>query len=142
MRESGCNVGGEQSGHMILSDFATTGDGLVAALQVLALLVEEKRPASEVCRRFQPLPQKLVNIRYTGASPLGDPEVERAIAAMGDKLAGRGRVLVRASGTEPLIRVMAEAETEGEMQAAVDDLAALIRGRAAALATRKIEAAE
>jgi phosphoglucosamine mutase len=142
MRESGCNVGGEQSGHMILSDFATTGDGLVAALQVLALLVEEKRPASEVCRRFQPLPQKLVNIRYTGASPLNDPEVERAIAAAGAKLAGRGRVLVRASGTEPLIRVMAEAETEDEMQAAVDDLAALIRGRAAALATRKIEAAE
>lgn len=142
MRETGCNLGGEQSGHVILSDFATTGDGLVAALQVLALLVEEAKPASEVCRRFAPLPQKLVNIRYTGASPLGDAEVERAIAAAGEKLAGRGRVLVRASGTEPLIRVMAEAEDEAEMHAAAENLAALIRARAAALATRRIEAAE
>jgi phosphoglucosamine mutase len=137
MRESGCNLGGEQSGHMILSDFATTGDGLVAALQVLALLVEEGRPASEVCRRFAPLPQKLVNIRYSGPSPLGDEQVERAIRDAGQKLAGRGRVLVRASGTEPLIRVMAEAEDAAEMGATVEDLAALIRARAAAMATRK-----
>jgi phosphoglucosamine mutase len=137
MRESGCNLGGEQSGHMILSDFATTGDGLVAALQVLALLVEEGRPASAVCRRFEPLPQRLVNIRYTGTSPLGDAEVERAIAAAGERLGGRGRVLVRASGTEPLIRVMAEAEDEAEMRKTVEDLATLIRARAAAAATRK-----
>jgi phosphoglucosamine mutase len=142
MRESGCNLGGEQSGHMILSDFATTGDGLVASLQVLALLVEEGRPASEVCRRFDPLPQTLVNIRYTGASPLGDAEVDRAIAAAGAKLGGRGRVLVRASGTEPLIRVMAEAEDEAEMRAAAEGLASLIRARAAAMAVRKAEAAE
>jgi len=142
MRESGCNLGGEQSGHMILSDFATTGDGLVAALQVLALLVEEGRPASQVCRRFDPLPQKLVNIRYTGASPLADAEVERAIAASGERMKGRGRVLVRASGTEPLIRVMAEAEDKAEMEAEVAGLASIIRARAAALATRKIEAAE
>jgi phosphoglucosamine mutase len=142
MRESGCNVGGEQSGHMILSDYATTGDGLVAALQVLALLVEEGRPASEVCRRFTPLPQRLVNIRYTGASPMGDAEVARAIAAAGEKLGTRGRVLVRASGTEPLIRVMAEAEDEGEMRATVDDLAALIRARAATAALKKASAAE
>jgi phosphoglucosamine mutase len=142
MRETGCNLGGEQSGHMILSDFATTGDGLVAALQVLALLVEEGRAASEVCRRFDPLPQKLVNIRYAGASPLGDAEVQRAIEAAGAKLGTRGRVLVRASGTEPLIRVMAEAEDQAEMQATVEDLAALIRSRAAAGATRKAQAAE
>ncbi|HEV7266809.1 MAG TPA: phosphoglucosamine mutase [Falsiroseomonas sp.] len=142
MRASGCNLGGEQSGHMILSDFATTGDGLVASLQVLALLVEEGRPASQVCRRFDPLPQALVNIRYTGASPLGDPEVERAITVAGEKLGGRGRVLVRASGTEPLIRVMAEAEDEAEMRSAAEGLAALIRVRAAALAARKVEAAE
>jgi phosphoglucosamine mutase len=142
MRETGCNLGGEQSGHMILSDFATTGDGLVAALQVLALLVEEERPASEVCRRFDPLPQKLVNIRFAGASPLGDAEVQRAIEAAGQKLGSRGRVLVRASGTEPLIRVMAEAEDEAEMQATVDGLAALIRARAAAGAARKVQAAE
>ena len=141
MRATGCNLGGEQSGHVILSDFATTGDGLVAALQVLALLVEEGKPASEVCRSFAPLPQKLVNIRYTGASPLGDAEVERAIAAAGEKLRGRGRVLVRASGTEPLIRVMAEAEDEAEMRATAEGLAAVIRARAATLATRKAEAA-
>jgi phosphoglucosamine mutase len=142
MRETGCNLGGEQSGHMILSDFATTGDGLVAALQVLALLVEEERPASEVCRRFDPLPQTLVNIRFAGASPLGDAEVQRAIEAAGQKLGSRGRVLVRASGTEPLIRVMAEAEDHAEMQATVDGLAALIRARAAAGAARKAQAAE
>ncbi|MCC7346791.1 MAG: phosphoglucosamine mutase [Variibacter sp.] len=134
MRETGCNVGGEQSGHVILSDFATTGDGLVAALQVLALLAEEGRPASEACRLFEPLPQTLVNIRFTGASPLGDAEVESAIAAAGAKLGRRGRVLVRASGTEPLIRVMAEAEDEAEMQATAEGLAALIRARAAMLA--------
>jgi phosphoglucosamine mutase len=142
MRGSGCNLGGEQSGHMILSDFATTGDGLVAALQVLALLVEEGRPASEVCRRFSPLPQRLVNIRYAGPSPLGDAEVERAIKAAGEALGARGRVLVRASGTEPLIRVMAEAENEAEMRATVEGLASVIRARAAAAATRKVEAAE
>jgi phosphoglucosamine mutase len=145
MRETGCNLGGEQSGHVILSDFATTGDGLVAALQVLALLVEEQRPASAVSRRFDPLPQKLVNIRYTGPSPLGDAEVEEAIEAAGRKLNGRGRVLVRASGTEPLIRVMAEAENRGEMEATVQGLASVIRTRAAAIASseraRKAEAA-
>jgi phosphoglucosamine mutase len=142
MREAGCNLGGEQSGHVILSDFATTGDGLVAALQVLALLVEEGRPASEVCRRFAPLPQLLENIRYTGRSPLADEEVTCAIDAAGSRLGSRGRVLVRASGTEPLIRVMAEAEDEAEMRATVADLSALIRARAAAGAVKKASAAE
>ena len=142
MRELGCNLGGEQSGHMILSDFATTGDGLVAALQVLALLVEEGRPASEVCRRFDPLPQQLVNIRYTGGSPLADADVQRAIAAAGEALGSRGRVLVRASGTEPLIRVMAEAEDEAEVKATVEGLASVIRARAAAAVTRRAQAAE
>ncbi len=137
MRESGCNLGGEQSGHMILSDFATTGDGLVAALQVLGLLVEEGRPASEVCRRFAPLPQKLENIRFTGPSPLNDAEVQGAIKAAGDRLGSRGRVLVRASGTEPLIRVMAEAEDEGEMRRTVEEIAAVIRARAAAASVKK-----
>jgi phosphoglucosamine mutase len=137
MRESGCNLGGEQSGHMILSDFATTGDGLVAALQVLGLLVEEGRPASEVCRRFTPLPQRLENIRFTGRSPLNDAEVQEAIRAAGERLGARGRVLVRASGTEPLIRVMAEAEDEGEMRRTVDEIAAVIRARAAAASLKK-----
>ncbi|MBU8541396.1 phosphoglucosamine mutase [Falsiroseomonas tokyonensis] len=142
MREAGCNLGGEQSGHVILSDFATTGDGLFAALQVLSLLVEEKRPASEVCRRFTPMPQLLENIRYTGTSPLADAEVSKAIAAAGEKLGNRGRVLVRASGTEPLIRVMAEAEDAGEMRRTVAELSALIRARAAAGAVKKVAAAE
>jgi phosphoglucosamine mutase len=142
MREAGCNLGGEQSGHVILSDFATTGDGLVAALQVLALLVEEGRPASQVCRRFAPLPQLLENIRYTGHSPLADEEVTCAIDAAGSRLGSRGRVLVRASGTEPLIRVMAEAEDEAEMRATVADLSALIRARAAAGAVKKAGVAD
>jgi phosphoglucosamine mutase len=141
MRETGCNLGGEQSGHMILSDFATTGDGLVAALQVLAVLVEEGRPASEVCRRFAPLPQKLVNVRYAGASPLGDAEVQREIAVAEARLGARGRVLIRASGTEPVIRVMAEAEEEALVEEVVGRLAAAIRARAAALALAEKDAA-
>jgi phosphoglucosamine mutase len=131
MRETGCNLGGEQSGHMILSDFGTTGDGLVAALQVLAVLAEEGRTASSVCRRFTPLPQRLVNVRYAGASPLLDPAVGEAIAAAEARLGGRGRVLIRASGTEPVIRVMAEAEEESLVEDTVDSLAGLIRARAA-----------
>ena len=129
MREVGCNLGGEQSGHMIMSDFGTTGDGLVAALQVLAMLVEEKRPASEVCRRFTALPQKLVNIRYNGASPLKHADVQKAIAAEEAALGEQGRVLIRASGTEPVIRVMAEAEDEAMVEAVTGRLADAIRAR-------------
>jgi len=129
MREAGCNLGGEQSGHMIMSDFGTTGDGLVAALQVLAMLVEDKRPASEVCRRFTPLPQKLVNIRYAGPSPLKHAEVQKAIAAEEAALGEHGRVLIRASGTEPVIRVMAEAEDEATVDAVTGRLADAIRAR-------------
>jgi phosphoglucosamine mutase len=134
MRETGCNLGGEQSGHMILSDFGTTGDGLVAALQVLAVLAEEGRPASSVCRRFTPLPQRLVNVRYAGASPLLDPAVGEAIAAAEARLGRRGRVLIRASGTEPVIRVMAEAEEESLVEDTVASLAGLIQARAAVAA--------
>ncbi|MCB4821579.1 phosphoglucosamine mutase [Roseicella aerolata] len=130
MRELGCNLGGEQSGHMIMTDFGTTGDGLIAALQVLAVLVEEGRPASEVCRRFRPLPQRLVNVRYSGASPLKDPAVQREIAAHEERLGERGRVLIRASGTEPVIRVMAEAEEEALVNETVETLAEAIRLRA------------
>jgi len=129
MREVGCNLGGEQSGHMIMSDFGTTGDGLVAALQVLARLAEEKRPASEVCRRFTPLPQRLVNLRYSGASPLRDESVQEEIAAQERRLGERGRVLIRASGTEPVIRVMAEAEEEALVEETVERLADAIRAR-------------
>ncbi len=131
MREIGCNLGGEQSGHMIMPDFGTTGDGLIAALQVLAVLVEEKRPASEVLRCFDPLPQRLVNVRYGGASPLNDEAVKAAIAAESEALGARGRVLIRASGTEPVIRVMAEAEDEALVNATVARLADVIRKKAA-----------
>lgn len=127
MREIGANLGGEQSGHMIMSDFGTTGDGLVAALQVLAVLKEQQAPASEVCRRFTPLPQKLVNLRYAGASPLGREEVKAAIAEEEARLGEHGRVLIRASGTEPVIRVMAEAEDEAMVGAVTERLAAVIR---------------
>jgi phosphoglucosamine mutase len=132
MREAGCNLGGEQSGHMIMSDFGTTGDGLVAALQVLAVLVEEGRPASAALRRFHPLPQKLVNVRHAGGAPHRMPEVVAAIAAEETALAGRGRVLIRASGTEPVIRVMAEAEDEALLEATMERLLATIRRAAMA----------
>ena len=128
MRASGINVGGEQSGHMILSDFATTGDGLVAALQVLATIVASGRPASEVCRVFTPLPQLLRNVRFTGASPLTHPDVLAAQAAAEAQLGSAGRLLLRASGTEPLIRVMAEAEDEAEVTRVVSELCDVIAG--------------
>src|SRR3954470_15435898 len=134
MREAGCNLGGEQSGHMIMTDFGTTGDGLIAALQVLAVLVGGGRPASEVCRCFPPLPQRLVNVRYAGPSPLKHAEVQREIAAHEEKLGDRGRVLIRASGTEPVIRVMAEAEDESLVNDTVETLAEAIRSRAKVLA--------
>ena len=126
MRAGGFNVGGEQSGHMILSDYATTGDGLVAALQVLAVIVEQGRPASEVCGVFTPLPQRLKSVRFAGASPLHDPRVAAAIADAEARLAGTGRLLIRASGTEPVMRVMAEAEDEALVVRVVDDLCACI----------------
>ena len=126
MRAVGANLGGEQSGHVILSDFATTGDGLLAALQVLAVIVEQGRPASEVCRVFTPLPQRLKNVRFTGVSPLQHPRVVQAVAAVEASLRGSGRLLIRESGTEPLIRVMAEAEDEAMVGRVVDELCALI----------------
>ena len=135
MRETGANLGGEQSGHVIMSDFATTGDGLLAALQVLAVMVESGRSASEVCRVFQRLPQRLKNVRFAGVSPLLDAGVKRAIAAASERLRGKGRVLIRESGTEPLVRVMAEGENEAQVAEVVDGLCAVIaaaeRGKAA-----------
>ena len=130
MRARGMNVGGEQSGHVILSDFATTGDGLVAALQVLAVVVERGRPASEVCRVFTPLPQRLKNVRFAGTSPLGDVQIQAAIRSAEATLNGHGRLLIRESGTEPMIRVMAEAEDEAVVIRLVDDLCAIITSAA------------
>ncbi len=126
MRETGINIGGEQSGHMILSDFATTGDGLVAALQVLATIMTEARPASEVCRRFAPLPQLLRNVRFSGGDPLTHATVLEAVRDVEARLAGTGRLLLRPSGTEPLIRVMAEAEDEAMVSQVVAELCAVI----------------
>jgi phosphoglucosamine mutase len=126
MRASGMNVGGEQSGHLIMSDFATTGDGLLAALQVLAVLVHKGQPASEVCQVFNRLPQRLKNVRFTGPSPLREEHVQTAIRAHEARLAGTGRVLIRESGTEPLVRVMAEGEDSALVADVVDSLCELI----------------
>jgi phosphoglucosamine mutase len=123
MRRSGCNVGGEQSGHIILADHATTGDGLVAGLQVLASLVEAKAPASALLRQFEPLPQLLKNVRFNGGTePLEVDSVKKRIAAAEAELEGRGRLLIRKSGTEPLIRVMAEGEDRAVVERVVDDI--------------------
>lgn len=122
MLERQANIGGEQSGHMVLTDFATTGDGLIAALQILAVLVQDGRPASEVCRLFQPFPQKLKNVRYKGACPLDMDEVKSRQADVERKLAGRGRLVLRKSGTEPLVRVMAEAEDANLVDEVVDQM--------------------
>jgi phosphoglucosamine mutase len=113
MRERGYNVGGEQSGHIVLSDYTTTGDGLIAALQVLSVLVDAGRPASAVMRVFEPLPQLLKNVRFNGGAPLEDVRVHEAIKVGERRLGRRGRLVIRKSGTERVIRVMAEGEDEG-----------------------------
>jgi phosphoglucosamine mutase len=122
MREHGFNLGGEQSGHIIMSDFATTGDGLVAALQLLAVVKKLDRPVSEVCHRFEPLPQVLKSVRVAGGKPLEDKRVRKMIDDANDRLAASGRLVVRASGTEPVIRVMAEGDDRSLVQSIVDDL--------------------
>jgi phosphoglucosamine mutase len=122
MRAEGYNIGGEQSGHIILSDFTTTGDGFVAALQVLAVIKRRNRPASEVCRRFEPLPQILKNVRYRNGKPLEDASVMSAIADAESRLGRHGRLIVRSSGTEPVIRVMGEGDDKSLVEAVVDDV--------------------
>ncbi len=135
MRERNCNLGGEQSGHLIFADYTTTGDGLIAALQVLAVIVQSGRPASEVCRVFTPLPQLLRNVRFESGAPLDRPEVKRAIADGEARLKNTGRLLIRKSGTEPVIRVMAEGDDEALVNGVVDAIVQSIRsavgGRAA-----------
>lgn len=123
MRAEGFNLGGEQSGHIVMSDHATTGDGLIAALQVLAVLLRDGRPMSQVARIFEPLPQLLRNVRFAGIQPLDVQSVKLAIASGETRLADRGRVLIRKSGTEPLIRVMAEGEDEALVAEVVNDIA-------------------
>ena len=122
MRGDGYNVGGEQSGHIIMTDYTTTGDGLVAALQVLAVVKRQNRPVSEVCHRFEPLPQILKNVRYKTGKPMESAAVRSAIASAEKKLGQGGRLLVRPSGTEPVIRVMGEGDDKALVEAAVNDV--------------------
>ena len=133
MRSLGCNLGGEQSGHIILADYATTGDGLIAALQVLASIVETGRPASQVCRLFTPVPQYAGSVRHGNVVPLDRPAVQRAIADGEARLGSAGRLLIRRSGTEPVIRVMAEGEDEELVAAVVDEICAILRSATASL---------
>jgi phosphoglucosamine mutase len=122
MREHGFNVGGEQSGHIIMSDFTTTGDGFVAALQVLAVVKKQDQPVSKVCHRFDPLPQVLKNVRYKSGKPLENAKVRTAIKQAQARLNGQGRLVVRPSGTEPVIRVMVEGDDKGLVEEVVDGI--------------------
>ncbi|MBY4892575.1 phosphoglucosamine mutase [Rhodobacteraceae bacterium N5(2021)] len=128
MRLGGFNLGGEQSGHIVMTDYATTGDGLIAGLQFLAEMVRTNQPASALAHNFETVPQVLKNVRFErGATPLDAPAVQAAIAAGEARLKGAGRLLIRKSGTEPLIRVMAEAEDEALMTAVVDDIVGAVQ---------------
>jgi phosphoglucosamine mutase len=132
MRKHGYNLGGEQSGHIVLSDFGTTGDGLVAALQVLAAVVGTGKPVSEVCSRFDRLPQVLHNVKYTNGSPLEHQGVLKAIDSGKKRLGKQGRLVIRPSGTEPVIRVMAEGDDERLVQQVVGDISEAVRKAAEA----------
>ena len=131
MRQHGFNVGGEQSGHIVMSDYATTGDGLLAALQVLAEVKRQGKPVSEVCNLFTPLPQILQNVKFKGGKPLEDNAVKSAIKDAESMLGNSGRLVIRPSGTEPLIRVMAEGQDEGVLRKIDDELCGVISKAAA-----------
>jgi phosphoglucosamine mutase len=131
MRNHGFNVGGEQSGHIVLSDFATTGDGLLAGLQVLAEVVRQGKPVSEVCNQFTPVPQVLKNVKFKSGRPLDDSNVKKAIADAEKRLHNVGRLVIRPSGTEPLIRVMVEGDDDSMVNQIVDELCAVIAKAAA-----------
>ncbi|VAW08411.1 Phosphoglucosamine mutase, partial [hydrothermal vent metagenome] len=126
MRAAGMNIGGEPSGHVILSDYATTGDGLVTALQVLAVVAAEGRKVSDVCDKFDAFPNLLKNVRYNGGNPLKDEAVKKAIKAGEDRLGKKGRLVIRKSGTEPLIRVMGEGEDASLINDVVDEICAIV----------------
>lgn len=131
MRAHGYNLGGEQSGHMVMSDFATTGDGLVAALQVLSVVQSTNKPVSEVCRKFEPVPQLLKNVRYSNGKPLEHQQVKEVVADAQSKLGNSGRLVIRPSGTEPLIRIMAEGDDEAVIRSIVDEIASVVHQVAA-----------
>jgi phosphoglucosamine mutase len=122
MRQHGYNLGGEQSGHLILSDYCTTGDGLVAALQLLAIVKHESKPVSQVCRKFEALPQVLKNVKFKAGKPLEDARVSRAIESGKARLGNSGRLVIRASGTESVIRVMGEGDNLDLVERIVDDV--------------------
>lgn len=126
MRAHGYNLGGEQSGHIIMSDYTTTGDGLVAALQLLSVIKRSDKPVSEICHSFDPLPQILRNVRYVGGDPLGDARVAGAIEAGRKSLNGNGRLVIRPSGTEPVIRVMGEGDDADLVEKVVEDIVAAV----------------
>ena len=130
MRAGGYNLGGEQSGHMILLDHATTGDGTIAALQVLAALVRSGKRASELLHQFDPVPQVLKNVVYSDGDPLAQPTVQQAIAEGETALSGRGRLVIRKSGTEPKIRVMAEGDNAAQVEQVVDSICEAVRNAA------------
>jgi phosphoglucosamine mutase len=131
MREHGYNVGGEQSGHIILSNFTTTGDGFVAALQLLAVVKKRNKPVSEVCHRFEPLPQVIRNVRYRSGKPLENSTVRSAIADAENRLDGHGRLVVRPSGTEPVIRIMGEGDDKAMVEEVVEGIAEVVAAHAA-----------
>ncbi len=131
MREHGYNVGGEPSGHIILSDYTTTGDGFVAALQVLAVVKKQNKPVSQVCHRFTPLPQVLKNVRYRSGKPLENAEVRLAIEDAEQRLNGHGRLVIRPSGTEPVIRVMGEGDDKALVEEIVDNIVDALTDHAA-----------
>jgi phosphoglucosamine mutase len=131
MRAGGYNLGGEPSGHIVLSDYATTGDGLVAALQLLAVVQKAGKPVSEICHRFEPLPQILKNVRYKTGRPLDDDAVRKAISNATDRLGTQGRLVIRPSGTEPVIRVMAEGDDRDLVTTIVNDVVDVISKAAA-----------
>jgi phosphoglucosamine mutase len=122
MRKGGYNLGGEQTGHFVISDYTTTGDALIAALQVLAILQESQKPASEVIRLYEPTPQILKNVRFNGHNPLEQEAIKNYLEMMHKELEGKGRLLVRKSGTEKLIRVMAEGEDSDQVEGWVDSI--------------------
>jgi phosphoglucosamine mutase len=130
MKEGGFNVGGEQSGHMIMLDHTTTGDGTVAAMRVLSSLVRSGKPASEILHQFDPVPQLLKNVRYDGGAPLEHSTVQQVIAEAEAELQGNGRLVIRASGTEPVIRVMAEGDDASQVEAVVDRVCAAVQSAA------------
>ena len=135
MRANGFNVGGEQSGHIVLSDYTTTGDGLIAALEVLAVMVNAERPLSHVGRRFDPFPQIVENIQFDGISPLEDRRVVDAVRAGESRLKTGGRILIRNSGTEPVVRVMAEGEDPELLKDIVNEIVCVIKQTLSAVKT-------